>query len=150
MNFKNFKTLMMTTLIVLTLTNYSHSELVLVSYNKNGDFYFFDTRVYDYVEEEKLTMFKILSTHENSYLLSDIVNLGPDDEDKYFKSTSLMLAAKCESQETMIIEEVYFSGILGDGETVYISEEMGKFYPIEAYPFPPSNAINYVCDYKVD
>ena len=77
-------------------------------------------------------------------------NLGPDDEDKYFKSTSLMLAAKCESQETMIIEEVYFSGILGDGETVYISEEMGKFYPIEAYPFPPSNAINYVCDYKVD
>ena len=150
MNFKNFKTLMMTTLIVLTLTNYSHSELVLVSYNKNGDFYFFDTRVYEYVEEEKMTMFKILSTHENSYLLSNVVFLGPDDEDKNFKSTSLMLAAKCESQEVMIIEEGYFSGILGEGEVVYISEEIGKFYPIDQLAFPPTNAINYVCNYKVD
>ena len=140
----------MTILLVSTLTNYSHSETVLVSYNKNGDFYFFDTTVYEYIEEEKLTMFKILSTHENSYLLSNVVFLGPDDEDKYFKSTSLLLAAKCESQEVMIIEEGYFSGILGDGEVVYISEEIGKFYAIDQLAFPPANAINYACNYEVE
>ena len=149
MNFKNFKPLMMTILLVLTLTNYSYSETILVSYNKNSDFYFFDTTTFE--KKDDLTLFKIISTHEVTPLLSAVVYLKDSEEDNYFKSSSRMFAATCENQEMMIIAETYYDDALEMGESVYASEEMGGIYKFEDYAgFPPVNALNYVCSYKVD